>query len=144
MNRSVGNRRPPPRRHWRRPRLPFRPIVGGFLLAAAVLTAAIAWLLASQLHAGATVAYVAGVNIATLIAYLYDKSVAGRMTSLYRVPETVLHLLALAGGTPAALAGQYVLRHKTRKPGFATWSWLIVAIHVVGLIAWAWLATGRR
>ena len=113
-------------------------------MAGAVLTGAIAWLLASQLNTGAALAYVAGVNLATLGAYLYDKSVAGRGTSLYRVPETVLHLLALAGGSPAALAGQYVLRHKTRKPGFATWSWVIVAIHVVALVAWAWLATGRR
>jgi uncharacterized membrane protein YsdA (DUF1294 family) len=135
-----GPRRPEP---WRRPRLPFPPIVGGFLLAGAVLTAATAWLLVSHLHAGALVAYVAGVNLTTLGAYLYDKSVASAGAALWRVPEAVLHLLALAGGTPAAFAGQQLLRHKTSKPAFRTWFWVIVAIQAAALAGWVWGATHR-
>ena len=123
---------------WRRPRLPFPPIVAGFLLAGALLTAATAWLLVSHLHAGALLAYVAGINLATLGAYLYDKSVAAGGVALWRVPEVVLHLLALAGGSPAALAGQQLLRHKTRKPGFRTWFWVILAVQVAALIGWVW------
>ena len=58
-----------------RPRLPFRPIVGGFLLAAAVVIALTAWLLAGQLNFDALLAFLAAINLATFAAYLYDKSV---------------------------------------------------------------------
>ena len=112
--------------------------MGGFLLIAAGLTAATAWLLASRLHAGALLAYALGINFATLAAYLYDKSVAGG--ELWRVPEAVLHLLALAGGSPAAVAGQRLLRHKTRKTAFQAWSWLILILHGAGLGTWLWYA----
>ena len=134
-----------PRRQesWRRPRLPFPPIVGGFLLAGTLLTTATAWLLASHLRTGALLAYFAGVNLTTLGAYLYDKSVAAGGAALWRVPETVLHLLALAGGSPAAFAGQQLLRHKTSKPGFRMWFWVIVAVQVAALIGWAWGASQR-
>ena len=144
---SLPRQRPGPRaaapRPWRRPRLPFPPIVAGFLIAGASLTAVTAWLLASRLHTGALLAYVAGVNLTTLGAYLYDKSVAGSAAALWRVPEAVLHLLALAGGTPAAFAGQQLLRHKTRKPGFRAWSWAIVAIQLAAIGVWAWRVAGR-
>jgi uncharacterized membrane protein YsdA (DUF1294 family) len=122
-----------------RRRLPFRPIVGGFLLAAAVVTALIAWLLADRLHWGALVAFLAGINLATFAAYLYDKSVArGEGGRLWRVPETVLHLLALAGGTPAAFAGQKLLRHKTVKRPFRWWFWSIVVLQIGLLSLWIW------
>lgn len=130
-------------RRWRRPRLPVSPIVLGFLIAGAALTSVTAWLLASHLHAGALVAYAAGVNLTTFGAYLYDKSVTGSATPLWRVPEAVLHLLALAGGTPAALVGQQVLRHKTKKVGFRAWFWVIVAVQVAALVGWVWGSAGR-
>ena len=114
-------------RAWRRPRVPFPPIVGGFLLVGALATGAMTWLLVSRLHAGALIAYLAGVNFTTLGAYAYDKFVARRSIRLWRVPEAALHLLALAGGTPAAFAGRHLLRHKTRKPGFQTWFRVIMA-----------------
>ena len=153
-------RRPPPRRinsphppgggphararnSWRRPRLPFPPIVGGFLLGGIALTAATAWLVASRLHTGALLAYAAGINLTTLGAYAYDKSVAAGSATLWRVPEAVLHLLALAGGTPAAFAAQQLLRHKTRKPGFRTWFWVIVAIQAAALGGWLWGVSQR-
>jgi uncharacterized membrane protein YsdA (DUF1294 family) len=120
----------------RRPRLPFRPIVAGFLVAAGALTAAAAWLLASRLQTGALIAYACGINLTTFAAYLYDKSIAGG--GLWRVPETVLHLLALAGGSPAALAGQLLLRHKTRKASFQAWFWCIVILQAAAVGLWLW------
>ena len=127
---------------WRRPRLPFRPIVGGFLLFAAALTTAVAWLLADRLHWPWLVAYLAGVNVATFSAYAYDKSVARtdavQRTRLWRVPESALHLMTLCGGTPAAFAGQRVLRHKTMKQPFRAWFWAIVALQLVLLSLWIW------
>ena len=145
---AVRRPAPPPRRAgssrapWRRPRLPFPPIVGGFLILGALLTAATAWLLSARLEAGALLAYLTGVNLTTFGAYLYDKSVAGSTLALWRVPEAVLHLLALAGGTPAAFAGQHVLRHKTRKEAFRAWFWVIAAVQVAAVGAWVWGTRG--
>jgi uncharacterized membrane protein YsdA (DUF1294 family) len=141
-NRDVQGARPPFRRC--HPRLPFPPIVGGFLLAGAILTTATTWLFLRQLHVGAVPAYLAGVNLTTLGAYLYDKSAAGGAigavapANLWRVPEAVLHLLALAGGTPAALAGQQIFQHKARKRSFQAWFWVIVVAQVIAAVAWAY------
>jgi uncharacterized membrane protein YsdA (DUF1294 family) len=122
-----------------RQRLPFRPIVGGFLLAAAAVTALTAWLLADRLNFGALLAFLAGINVSTFAAYAYDKSVArGQGGGLWRVPETVLHVLALAGGTPAAFAGQKLLRHKSVKQPFRAWFWTIVVLQIVALSLWVW------
>ncbi len=60
--------------------------------------------------------YFAAINVATFIVYVYDKSVAG--TSARRVPEKILHLLALIGGSPMAFVSQRLLRHKTIKSSF--------------------------
>jgi uncharacterized membrane protein YsdA (DUF1294 family) len=107
------------------------------------LAASTAWLLAGRFNVGALVAYLVGINLATAAAYLYDKSVAASGAALWRVPEAVLHLLALAGGTPAAFASQRVLRHKTRKEGFRVWFWVIVAVQVAALVGWAWGSSRR-
>lgn len=73
-------------------------------------------------------AYLLGVNAGTFVLYAYDKSASSR--ARLRVPEKVLHLLGLLGGTPAAFAGQHFLRHKTRKPAFQIWFVLSVALQV--------------
>src|SRR4051794_18859966 len=119
-------------------RLPFRPIVGGFLIAAAGVIALVSFLLVARFHWPALVAFLAGINLATFLAYVYDKAVARRDTPFYRVPETVLHVLALAGGSPAAFAGQKLLRHKTIKQPFRAWFWGIVVLQIAALSAWIW------
>lgn len=117
--------------------------MAGFLVAGAGLTALTAWLLVAHLHAGALLAYLLAVNLVTFGAYLYDKSVAGSDLPLWRVPEATLHLLALAGGTPAALAGQHWLRHKTQKAAFRTWTWVVVAVQAAAIVGWVWGTIGR-
>lgn len=69
--------------------------------------------------------------------YALDKRAAGRGSA--RTPEVVLHVLALLGGSPAALIGQQLLRHKTRKVAFQVAFWLIVAVQVAALVL-AWRA----
>ena len=56
------------------------------------------------------------VNIVTLALYGYDKhqAIAGGI----RIPEVVLHLAALLGGSPGAVLAQGLFRHKTRKRSF--------------------------
>lgn len=93
--------------------------------------------LEAQLALGVLAAYaglVAVVSVITLATYAWDKRAARRQA--WRTPEATLHLLALAGGWPGALAGQAWLRHKSRKIGFQIVTWLTVPPHV----AWtAWL-----
>jgi len=78
-------------------------------------------------------AYVA-LSLVTFMAYAFDKSaaVAGR----WRTPEKTLHLLALAGGWPGALAAQQLLRHKTRKQSFVAVFWVTVLLNVAAFVAW--------
>ena len=66
-------------------------------------------------------------SAAAFLTYAVDKARAG--ADRRRVPERVLHLLALAGGWPGALVAQEWYRHKTRKVLFQIIFWIIVATH---------------
>lgn len=79
--------------------------------------------------------YGAVINIATFAAFALDKRAAERRA--WRIPERRLLLLAAFGGSPAALAAQQMLRHKTRKEPFRTWLWVIVAAQACALV---WVA----
>ena len=48
-----------------------------------------------------------------------------------RIPEIVLHLLTLIGGTLGALLGQLIFRHKIKKIKFIIVFWVIVIVQVV-------------
>lgn len=80
--------------------------------------------------------YLAAVNLATFVLYGYDKLAA--KARYRRVPERLLHRLTLAGGTPAALAGQRIFRHKTIKPEFQSRFRLILATQAVALLLATW------
>jgi uncharacterized membrane protein YsdA (DUF1294 family) len=74
-------------------------------------------------------AWLLAVNLVTLAFYGHDKArarVGGR-----RVPEAVLHGLALAGGTPGAYLGMSLFRHKTIKPAFRLLFRLIAVLQVL-------------
>jgi uncharacterized membrane protein YsdA (DUF1294 family) len=79
-------------------------------------------------------AWVVGWTAPTFAAYGYDKHQARR--DGWRIPEIVLHGLALIGGVIGAWAGRLVFRHKTQKPIFLV---VLVAASVLwGAIAvWA-------
>lgn len=72
-------------------------------------------------------------------AYGLDKRSA--VLGQRRIRERTLHLLALGGGWPGALAGQRVFRHKTQKLSFRVVLWGIVLLHLalIGCMLWAWL-----
>lgn len=71
-------------------------------------------------------------SLLTYGIYALDKNAARRQRP--RVPERLLHLLALLGGWPGALIAQQRLRHKTRKPAFQIVFWLTVLLHLAGLL----------
>jgi len=80
-------------------------------------------------------AYLMSVSVTAFLFYGYDKRQSLR--SGWRIPEVVLHLLALVGGSPGALAGQIFFRHKTRKLKFRIVFAAIVILQVVlGYFYW--------
>ena len=102
------------------------------ILAALAIALAVAGFLALVLKLHWLLSSAVGVNIATLALYGFDKRHArlGRG----RVPEAVLHLFAALGGSPGALMGQQLFRHKTRKVSFQVIFWLIVAAQLTAVV----------
>ncbi len=87
--------------------------------------------------------YLAVINLATLVVFVADKTVASRGNDPgKRVPEACLLGLCLAGGSVGGLIGMYTARHKTKKwcfvyglPVFlALDAGLVIFAHSVGLI----------
>jgi uncharacterized membrane protein YsdA (DUF1294 family) len=68
-------------------------------------------------------AYLAVLNLAAFAAFASDKRRAVR--GARRIRERTLLVLALLGGTPGAVAGQQLLRHKTHKEPFRTRLWIV-------------------
>lgn len=61
-------------------------------------------------------AYIAGITLLALVLMGFDKHQA--RTAGRRVPERVLFLSALLGGSVGAIAGMYLFRHKTKQLRF--------------------------
>jgi uncharacterized membrane protein YsdA (DUF1294 family) len=108
-----------------------RPYVLASVIVGLAVAALLAWLGLSIL-----VAWMAGWSVPAFAMYGIDKRQARR--DGWRVPEAVLHLLALIGGVVGAWAGRYVFRHKTRRPEFtlvliaASVLWVIIVWTVLG------------
>lgn len=81
-------------------------------------------------------------NFWTFAVYGYDKAQSrkGGANGGGRVSERHLLTLAAIGGSPGALLGRRMFRHKTRKQPFVNYLRAIVALQaiaVAGLIGWA-------
>lgn len=113
-------RRPAPRR-----------VFGMRMLVAAVVVTVALFLLTPS---APVLAWLIAMNLVALLAYGYDKAIAG--SGQMRVPEVVLLGLALLGGSLGAFAGMVLFRHKTSKPAFLVPFFLIVVLQVAVLIAW--------
>jgi uncharacterized membrane protein YsdA (DUF1294 family) len=82
--------------------------------------------------------YLLATSAAAFALFAWDKrcAAAGRR----RTPERTLLTLAAIGGTPGAIAGQRLLRHKTRKEPFRTRLLWIAAAQLVLIVVLAGLA----
>ena len=78
--------------------------------------------------------YVLVINVLTFAAFWADKRAA--IGGQWRTPERRLLLLTALGGWIGALAGQHLLRHKTRKEPFRTLLWSIIVFEAVLLVGW--------
>jgi uncharacterized membrane protein YsdA (DUF1294 family) len=79
------------------------------------------------------IAYLLATNLAAFVIFAWDKRCAER--GVWRVPERTLLMLAAIGGTPAMIAGQSVLRHKTWKEPFRTQLLGIAVLQMIALVA---------
>jgi len=101
------------------------------LLATSFLALLAGTALAGKLPAMLPVVY--GVlSVVAFLAYAIDKSAA--RNGAWRTPEKTLHLLAMAGGWPGALAAQQQLRHKSAKPSFLAIFWITVVLNCGALV----------
>lgn len=75
----------------------------------------------------------------TFLAYALDKSAA--KNGQWRTQEGTLHLFALVGGWPGALAAQRLLRHKSKKQSFQIVFWVTVILNCSAL-AWLFSTSG--
>lgn len=80
-------------------------------------------------------------SFVAFVAYALDKSAA--KNDQWRTKESTLHLFALAGGWPGALAAQRLLRHKSSKPSFQFVFWVTVVLNCCAL-AWFFSTSGAE
>ncbi|MFN0011414.1 MAG: DUF1294 domain-containing protein [Phycisphaerales bacterium] len=85
-------------------------------------------------------AWYALASLATFGLYVADKRRAA--SGSWRISERTLHLAALLGGWPGALAAIKLVRHKNRKAGFLVITVAIVLLHAAAWGAWVWWRTG--
>ncbi len=78
-------------------------------------------------------------SVVAFVAYAFDKSAA--RNDQWRTQESTLHLFALVGGWPGALAAQRLLRHKSKKQSFQIVFWTTVVLNCSAL-AWLFSPTG--
>jgi uncharacterized membrane protein YsdA (DUF1294 family) len=81
--------------------------------------------------AGILISYLAAINVVVFGYYGHDKMAAQHRGR--RVPEVVLHGLALLGGSVGAFAGMHIFRHKTLKGAFHVGFWILVALQVAAV-----------
>ena len=91
-----------------------------------------------------TVYYLIGINLLTFIVYGIDKYKAKRFK--WRISETSLLLLAVAGGSGGALMGMRVWHHKTmhKKFKYGIPAILIIQLVLIGLATFCIFLTSNE
>jgi uncharacterized membrane protein YsdA (DUF1294 family) len=109
-----------------------RPALAGAVIAGILAFVVLWWLGLSPL-----LAWLAGWTLPAFTMYGIDKRQAQR--DRWRVPEAVLHGLALVGGVMGAWAGRAAFHHKTNKPAFTI---VLVGASLLwaAVVLWALLA----
>ncbi len=77
--------------------------------------------------------YLIVINLITILFFSFDKSRS--KTNGRRISEKTLLLLALVGGSPAAIYAMNTFRHKTKKYSFQLPLYLIILFQII-LVFW--------
>lgn len=75
--------------------------------------------------------YLAVINIITFAIFGIDKLKA--IKDKWRIPEKILFLLSIIGGSVGALLGMYIFRHKTKKIAFKFGIPVILIVQIVAI-----------
>ena len=75
--------------------------------------------------------YLAIINFITFIIFWYDKWMAQGKS--WRMPESLLWILALLGGSIGALISMSLFRHKTKKISFQFFLVLIILVQAISI-----------
>ena len=86
-------------------------------------------------------AYLAAINLAGFLSMAFDKNKARR--NKWRVPEAILFLFAIFGGSAGCLLGMRVFHHKTQKPKFYIGMPVILGVQLLLLAYFLFLAPLR-
>lgn len=78
------------------------------------------------------VIYLLVINLISLLAMYIDKKKAKKGS--WRTKESTLFMLVLLGGGIGGIAGMYLFRHKTKKPGFVIGFPAILIIEIICVI----------
>ncbi len=105
-----------------------------FSFAALAVGATLFGLLVLRARWHALWAYLVAVNAVELLLCAYDKLIAGSRG--VRVPERLLHIVALLGGSPALLAAMAFFRHKSRKMSFKVFLVVVLALQAAAVAGW--------
>ena len=73
--------------------------------------------------------YLCTINAVALTLMLVDKIKAKK--NLWRIPEKILFLTAIAGGSVGSLMGMYLFHHKTKHFSFMLGMPLILGIQII-------------
>lgn len=104
----------------------------GFFFGAALFVGALLFTLLEAFSSLPHLAnYLAAWNATVFLLCGYDKSIAG--SSAMRVPEVILIIFSLLGGSIGLLLGMNFFRHKTRKASFQLKVLVILLIQILVL-----------
>ncbi len=85
-------------------------------------------------------AFIVAINIVTFGFYGFDKNQAIKKGG--RVPELILHYLAIIGGATGGIAGLFLFNHKTSKTNFIIILGVSLLVHlIIFLIFYQYLIT---
>jgi len=110
------------------------------ILAVCFLVFVVVAVLSGRLPVAVLVLYLVA-SLVAFFAYAFDKSAAQK--NQWRTQESTLHLFALFGGWPGALAAQRLLRHKSAKASFQATFWVTVVLNC-GALGWLLSPSGAR
>ncbi len=73
--------------------------------------------------------FIISINLIAVLIFWWDKSQA--IESRFRIPNAVLNLIALCGGSLGSIVGVYLFRHKTLKSYFKITLFFYLSIQIV-------------